>query len=71
MNETQKYKVSSEAGLWEPVTITVYKGTIIESSLKSAAEIGADFESMKKYWMQFDGENKYKIEPIQDKIEEI
>lgn len=70
-NETKKYKVSSAAGLWEPITIIVYKGTIIESSVKKTVEIGADYESMKKYWMQFEGDNKYNIEEVYDKTENI
>lgn len=63
-SETQKYKVASIENLWEPIIIIVFKNTIIESSYKKGVEIGSDFTSMKKYWEQFDGENKYIITPI-------
>ncbi len=62
---TTRYEIASEQGLWAPVLITVDKnGTIIESSVKGACEIGASFASMKKYWEQFDGENKYLINKL-------
>lgn len=61
-----KYKVSSANNLWEPLEINVFKGTIIESSVRQGIEIGSDFNSMKKYWEKFDGENKYLIEKLKD-----
>lgn len=69
-DKVTKWRVGSENGLWEDVIVSVYKGTIIESSYKRGVEIGSDFAYMCKYWNQFDGENKYKIEQIHEKIEE-
>ncbi|MFA7287641.1 MAG: hypothetical protein WC055_02060 [Melioribacteraceae bacterium] len=66
MEKTTKYRIGSEHDLWLPVTIEVYKGTIIGSSDKRLVEIGSNFESMRKYWEQFDGENKYTITLIPD-----
>lgn len=63
-SDYKKYKVSSAQGLWDAVTITVHKGVIVESSYKRGVEIGSNFESMCSYWNQFEGENKYLIEPI-------
>lgn len=65
-DKIQKYKVASAENLWDPIVISVHKNTIIECSDKRSVEVGADFTSMKKYWEQFDGENKHLITPITD-----
>lgn len=66
MSDIQKYKVSSAENLWEPITISVLKDIIIESNVKKGIEIGSSFESMKKYWNSFSGENAYIVTPIID-----
>jgi len=65
-DEYKKYRVSSAENLWQDVTVTVHKGVIVESSYKRGVEIGSSFESMCKYWNQFEGENKYLINEIKE-----
>ena len=65
-NKIRRYRVESLHGLWEPVEISVQKGVIIESSVHKGYEVGSNFESMRKYWEGFEGENKYKITELHD-----
>lgn len=65
-DKTYKYLVESARGLWEPVTLTVKKGVIIHSSVKRGYEIGAKWESMRKYFEQGEGENEYKITELHE-----
>jgi len=67
-SEYKKYRVSSAENLWQEVVVTVHKGVIVESSYKRGVEIGSNFESMRKYWEQFEGENKYIITEIKEEI---
>ena len=67
-SDIKTYKVSSEKGLWDDVILTVQKGIVIGSSYKRGVEIGSNFESLKSYWEQFEGENKYVITELKDNV---
>ena len=67
-SDYKKYRVSSAENLWQEVVVTVHKGVIVESSYKRGVEIGSNFESMRRYWEQFEGENKYIITEIKEEL---
>lgn len=60
----EQYIISNPRNEWKAFTITVNKGVVVERSLGSHVELGADFEALKKYY--FKDTNEYTVTKVID-----